>query len=197
MTTKSIAMLFLGINGWCSRSGCMLGMRVLTRDTALHRSSLAGTFARSPVANGAIETGSVKVHGKDVENSSNEEEKTSNQWERIQEMSHHLGSEQKLKNAHTDKTAFHVEAGNPSLEEGGREAGLREEEDNNLDDIESNDEKCPKCSSGLIGNTGVFDVVAIFVVFISDTLLDGLDVLCHNDDIGDEDEQEGNHGKTT
>lgn len=196
MTTKSITVLFLGINGWCSRRGCMVGLRVLTRNTALHRRSLAGTFASSPEVNGAEEPGSVKVHGKNVEDSSNEEEEASNQWERIQEMSHHLGSEQKLKNAHSNKTAFHIEAGDPSLEEGGREAGLGEEEDDNLDDIESNNEKCSECSSGLIGNTGVFDVVAILVIFVSDTMLDSLDILCHNDDIGDEDEQQGNHGKT-
>lgn len=72
------------------------------RQTTLHCSCLAGTVAISPVINGAVESRSVKVHGEDVEDSSNKEEEASDQWERIQEMAHHLGGEQDLKNTQSD-----------------------------------------------------------------------------------------------
>lgn len=76
-----------------------------------------------------------------------------------------------------------------------REASLGEEEHYNLDNIESDNEKSSKRSSGLIGNTGIFDIIAILVISVSDAVLDSLDILCHNDNVRDEDEQEGDHGK--
>lgn len=58
-------------------------LRVQSRYTTLHCSSLAGKGASPPEVNAAEEPGPIKVHGKDVEKSSNKEEEASNQWERI------------------------------------------------------------------------------------------------------------------
>jgi len=90
-----------------------------------------------------------------------------------------------------------IEARNPVREESGREAGLGREEDDGLHNIESGNEKRSKGSKRLIGDVRIIDVLAIIVVLASDSLSDSLDILCHHYHIGDEDEQQREHRKSS
>lgn len=81
VTSKS--MIFLSIDRWCSRGGCMMELRVRTRHTTLYCGILARIVATSPVVNRAAEPRSVKVHCKNIEDSSTKEDDASDQWEGI------------------------------------------------------------------------------------------------------------------
>jgi len=164
--------------------------------TALHSSSVSGRTGTFPESVRPEEFRSVKVHRKNVEKSCNQKEEAGNQREGIHEMAHHLGGEQDLENAQTNQTMLIVEARNPVFEERGREAGLSEEQNYDLDDVKSDDEKCSKCPSRLIGNTRIIVIIAVLVILI-EAMVDSLNILSHDDNIGDKDEKERNHGKTT
>lgn len=164
--------------------------------TALQRSGVSGRTSTFPESVRPEEFRTVKVHRKNVEKSCNQKEEAGNQREGIHEVAHHLGGEQDLENAQSNQTMLIVEARNPIFEDRGREAGLREEQDDDLDDVKSDDEECSKCPSRLIGNTRIIVIVAVLVIFIK-AMVDSLNILCHDDNVGDKDEKERNHGKTT
>jgi len=97
-------MLLLSEDGGCSRSRRILRVRKGARQTTLHGGSLAigWGIAALPEHIRAEVSGAVKVHRHDIEDSSDQEEEASDQWEGIQEMAHYLGGEQKLKNSQSD-----------------------------------------------------------------------------------------------
>jgi len=133
----------------------MMELRVRTRHTILHCSTLVGTVASSPVVNRAAEPRSVKRYCKNVEGSSNKEGDASDRWEGIHGVAYHLGGEHKLKNTQPDQTTFKLEAGNPGLEKASGEACLGEKKDYNFNSIESDNEECSIGSRILVRNTGI------------------------------------------
>jgi hypothetical protein len=88
-----------------------------------------------------------------------------------------------------------IEARDPVLEERGRKSGLREEENYDLDDIESDDKKGSEGPSRLIRNAGIIVIIALFVILAAEPGFDSLNVLCHDYHVGNEDKQERDHGK--
>lgn len=87
-----------------------------------------------------------------------------------------------------------VEARDPGLEEPGREAGLREEQDDDFDDVKSDDKESSKRSSSLIGDSGVIKVIAVLVIFV-DTVADSLNILSQYNNVCNEYKEQRDHGK--
>jgi len=103
-TRESVAAVafLLGEHGRSSRRGRILRMRECTGVTTFHCSGISSRTSTFPESIRPEKLGAVKVHCTDVENSSNQKEEAGDQGERIHEMAHHLGSEQKLKNTQSD-----------------------------------------------------------------------------------------------
>lgn len=94
-TGKSVTVaLLLGEHGRSGRGRCVL--RECTRVAAFQCGSISSGTSTFPESVRPEKLGAVKVHRKNVENPSNQKEETGDEWERVHEVAHHLGSEQKL-----------------------------------------------------------------------------------------------------
>jgi len=183
-----------------SRSGvrvCRMSVRMLgaSRTSALHTLDFAGLAVVLPERDRTEVPGSVDIHREDIEEAGKQKEEAGDEWVWLKEMTKQLSTEQQLKNTNANKTACVIEAGNPFLEKRLWESSFRDEKNNNFHEIESNAEKGSEITEGLIGNARSFEIIAVFVLSVVGIMLECLDILCHENNIGNEDEQQADHRK--